>query len=77
MTEVFSNKPKKNILFKRNFDDTIFKKISSVEELSDNDERVLKEINMMTGCHHNKTKIKKIIAKTPTIEEAILIIMSR
>jgi hypothetical protein len=76
--EVFSKKPKKkkNILFKRSFDDSIFKKISSDDDdISDNDERVIKEIDRMMSCC--KPKMKKTATKMPTIEEAMSFIMLR
>jgi len=73
MEEDFSKKPKKkkNILFKRSFDDSILKKIS--EEIADDDERVLKEIDMMTKFP-SKIKMKRT---DPTIEEAMSFIMLR
>lgn len=76
MTEKdFSEKPKKkkNILFKRSFDDSIEGRKVLKEEIADDDERVLKEIDMMTGCGL-KMKMKKTAAKMPTIEEALKII---
>ena len=76
--EDFSKKPKKkkNILFKRSFDDSIEGRKVLKEEIADDDERVLKEIDMMTGCGI-KMKMKKATAKMPTIEEAMSFILAK
>ena len=69
-------KKKKNILFKRSFDDSIEGRKILKEEVADDDERVLKEIDIMTGCGI-KMKMKKIAAQMPTIEEAMSFILSK
>ena len=78
MTEDFSKKEKKkkNILFKRSFDDSIEGRKILKEEVADDDERVLKEIDIMTGCGI-KMKMKKAAARMPTIEEAMSFILSK
>jgi hypothetical protein len=74
MTEDFSKK-KKNIIF--NLPNSIKKMTArKKEDISDDDERVLKEIDIMTG-YGIKTKIKKTVAKMPTIEEAMRIILEK
>jgi hypothetical protein len=69
-------KKKKNILFKRSFDDSIEGRKILKEEIADDDERVLKEIDIMTGCGV-KIKMKKAAARMPTIDEAMSFLLAR